>query len=150
MDLKKLAHPPVHVSDTMSLSDFLLEMQSSRAHLAAVVDEHGTTVGLAFREDALEEIVGPLGDEFDDETPEFREIESGTWTVRGSMPFPDLCSRLGVVADDEGEETVAGFLVATVGRLPRKGDQVQLGSYQIEATEVSRRRVQSARVTKLE
>lgn len=146
LDLRALAREPLIVPDTMSLSDLLLEMQAKRVHLAAVVDEHGTVIGLAFREDVLEEIVGPLGDEFDEVPPEVTEMAAGVWDLPGSMPFPDLCRRLDIESDDEGEETVAGFLVARLGRLPRRGDVVTLGGYRLTAIEVARRRVTRIRV----
>jgi CBS domain containing-hemolysin-like protein len=144
VDLRALARDVVTVPDTMALSDLLHEMQSHRVHLAAVVDEHGTLVGIAFREDALEEIVGPLGDEFDDEADgvsEFQEVAPGHWLVRGRMAFPDLCARLELEADDEGEETVSGYFVARLGRLPRQGDSVALGRYRLTADELKGRRV---------
>ena len=82
-DLRALAREALFVPDTMALSDFLLELQRGRAHCAAVLDEHGTAVGLAYREDALEAIVGPLGDEFDDQSPT-RRGDAGR--VRGARP----------------------------------------------------------------
>src|SRR4030095_7624790 len=93
-DLRALAREPAFVPDTMALADFLRELQHRRAHCAAVLDEHGTAIGLAFREDALEAIVGPLGDEFDEETPDLVEIRPGAVEVRGRLPLPDACDQL--------------------------------------------------------
>ncbi|MBZ0267571.1 hemolysin family protein [bacterium] len=146
VDLRALARKPLLVPDTMALSDLLLEMQGNKVHLAAVVDEHGTVVGLAFREDALEEIVGPLGDEFDEEVPEFREVGPGEWEVDGSIAFPALCAHLEIRAHDEGEETAAGYVTAHLGRFPVEGDTVPLGTYELCVKEVSRRRVTKLRI----
>lgn len=149
IDLKAMAREPLFVPDTMALSTLLREMQVKRSPLALVLDEHGTVTGLVFREDALEEIVGPLGDEFDDEAPDFEEVEEGVWNVRGRMALPDLCIRLDVAPeDDEGEETAAGYLIARLGRMPKRGDTVRLGGFDLEATEIGRRRINMLRVTR--
>lgn len=110
-ELQGLAREPLFVSDTMSLSDFLLELQEKRAHSAVVVDEHGTAIGLAFREDALEKIVGPLGDEFDEADPSVVEVGDGKFEMSGRVPLPEVRDRLDLELPDEeneGEETIGG------------------------------------------
>jgi CBS domain containing-hemolysin-like protein len=150
VDLRELARKPLIVPDTMALSDLFLEMQRTRVHLAAVADEHGTVVGLAFREDALEEIVGPLGDEFDEMIVDFRELDENTVLVGGRIPFPDLCSRLQIqVEDDEGEETVGGWLVAQLGRMAERGDVVGLGNWKATVEEVGHRRINRLRLERM-
>ena len=147
IDLTKLARAPLFVPDTMSLSTLLREMQVGRDQLAAVIDEHGTMIGLAFREDALEQIVGPLGDEFDDDALLFREVEPGLFDVGGAMSLPALASRLDLtIEDDGGEETAAGYLIANLGRLPKVGDSVRLGRFELEVMTISKRRVTRLRL----
>jgi CBS domain containing-hemolysin-like protein len=141
------------VTETMPLSDFLLELQRHRAHCAAVVDERGTVIGLAFREDALEEIVGPLGDEFDVDQAEFTEIAPGTYELSGRMSIPEVCDRLDFELDweeDEEADTIGGHVTARLGRLPRRGDRVEVGPYRAHVLEVSRRRVQRLRLERIE
>jgi CBS domain containing-hemolysin-like protein len=148
-DLRAIARPPVFVSDTMSLSNFLRELQEHRQQCAVVLDEHGTAIGLAFREDALEEIVGPLGDEFDDEESDFVELPDGSHEIRGRMPLPELEDRLDFdLSEDEREEedTIGGHVTARLGRLPKLGDAVRVGPYLATVTDASRRRVQKLRV----
>jgi len=149
-DLRAIARPPVFVTDTMSISNFLRELQEHRQQCAVVLDEHGTAIGLAFREDALEEIVGPLGDEFDDEDPDFVELSDGSYELRGRMPLPELEDRLDFdLSEEEREEedTIGGHVTARLGRLPKKGDAVRVGPYLATVTDASRRRVQKLRVT---
>jgi len=149
-DLRAIARPPIFVSDTMSISNFLRELQESRQQCAVVLDEHGTAIGLAFREDALEEIVGPLGDEFDDEDPSFVALEGGGYEINGRMPLPELEDRLDFeLPDEEAEEedTIGGHVTARLGRLPKKGDAVRVGPYLATVIDASRRRVQRLRVT---
>jgi CBS domain containing-hemolysin-like protein len=149
-DLRAIARPPIFVPDTMSLSNFLRELQSRRQECAVVLDEHGTAIGLAFREDALEEIVGPLGDEFDDEELDFVELADGSYELRGRMPLPELEGRLDFdlpAEEAEEEDTIGGHVTARLGRLPKKGDAVRVGPYLATVIDASRRRVQKLRVT---
>lgn len=150
-DLQAVAREPLFVPDTMALSNFLRELQSNRQHCAVVLDEHGTAIGLAFREDALEEIVGPLGDEFDDEENDYLKQGEGVFEVRGRLSLPELEDRLDFdLPDDEREEqdTVGGHVTARLGRLPRKGDVVTIGPYTATVVDVARRRVHRVRLVR--
>ncbi len=144
-DLSAIARPAVFVPDTMSVSDFLLELQGQRAHCAVVVDERGTALGLAFREDALEEIVGPLGDEFDEDELGLVDLGDGRFELSGRLALPEACDRLGVALspeEEEAEDTIGGHVTARLGRLPRKGDTAEVGDFRATVVEVSRRRIQ--------
>jgi len=148
-DLKALARESLFVSDTMPLSNFLVEVQNNRQHCGVAVDEHGSVVGLAFREDALEEIVGPLGDEFDVHEASFVQLPNGAYEVLARLPLPELCGRLNIeLPDDQYEdvETVGGQIVARLGRLPRKGDTTQIGPYRATVLEIQRRRIHRVRL----
>lgn len=152
LDLRALARDAIFVPDTMSLSDFLLELQSSQQHCTAVLDERGTVIGLAFREDALEEIVGPLGDEFDEHKGEFQEVEDGVYEMVGRMSVPETCDRLDFELsdeEDEDEDTIGGHVTARLGRLAKSGDQVPVGPYLATVLEVSRRRVRRLRIERM-
>jgi CBS domain containing-hemolysin-like protein len=139
-DLERLARTALVVPDTQPLPRFIAEAQTSRRHCAVVVDEHGTTVGLAFLEDALEEIVGPIHDEFDKVQNDTAENADGSVEFDGGVPLPDLESFVGEELHDDAD-TVGGFVVARLGRLPKPGDQLEFGEYRATVTGVSRRRV---------
>jgi CBS domain containing-hemolysin-like protein len=152
-ELRGLAREAMLVTETMPLSNFLLDLQRQRTHCAAVVDERGTVIGLAFREDALEEIVGPLGDEFDVDNPELTEGEPGIYELSGRMSLPEVCDRLDFALDweeDEETDTIGGHVTARLGRLPRRGDSVDVGPFRATVLDVSRRRVQRLRLERTE
>ena len=152
VDLKSLARDAIFVPDTMSLSNLLKELQSGQQHCAAVIDERGTAIGLAFREDALEEIVGPLGDEFDEQEGEFKEVEDGVYDIAGRMSVPETCDRLDFeLSEDEyeDEDTIGGHITARLGRLARRGDQVRVGPYLATVVEVGRHRVRRVRLERV-
>lgn len=142
-DLQKLAREALFVSDTQPLSRLILRMQRTRTHCAVVLDEHGSAVGLTFLEDALEEIVGPLGDEFDQEGPSVQRRTNGTIEVVGDLALPEAAQELGLADLDDESDTIGGYVIARLGRLPRRGDVVAIGPYQVSVTEVRRNRVVS-------
>ncbi len=149
LDPEVLAREALFVPDTMSLSNFLLELQTNRQHCAAVLDERGTVIGLAFREDALEEIVGPLGDEFDEHERDLVDLGDGAYDIAGRMSVPETCDRLDFELgedEDENEDTIGGHVTARLGRLAKVGDQVRVGPYVATVREVSRHRVRRLRL----
>jgi len=148
-DLRKLSRPVIFVPETQPLSRLIVTMQTTRNHVAVVVDEHGSAVGLAFLEDALEEIVGPLRDEFDEDEVKVQKAEDGSVRLAGGLALPKAIEVLGLgdVEPDTGAETIAGLVTARLGRLPQKGDSVSVGSYQATVEKVSRRRIVWLRFT---
>ena len=149
VNLKEIARAPVFVPDTHPLSELIVHLQQAHSGCAIVVDEHGTTLGLAFLEDALEEIVGPIQDEFDEEVPEFREISEGVLEVDGGVALPEAEERLELELEEEGADTIGGHVIALLGRLPRRGDRLRLGPYDVTVTEVSRRRIGRLRIERV-
>jgi CBS domain containing-hemolysin-like protein len=140
-ELRPLARRPLFVPDTQPLARLIAQMQRTRNHCAAVVDEHGTSVGLAFLEDALEEIVGPIGDEFDEPEPAVRNLGSGTTELPGSLALPEAAKLLGVDNLGDESDTIGGHVVAQLGRLPRSGDELAIGRYRLRVDEVKHRRI---------
>jgi CBS domain containing-hemolysin-like protein len=141
VDLSAFVRRPLFVSDTQPLARLISRMQRARSHCAVVVDEHGTAVGLAFLEDAIEEIVGPIGDEFDEQESSVRNMGGEALELPGSLALPEAAERLG--ADDLGDEsdTIGGHVVAVLGRLARPGDELEIGRYRVTVEEVSQRRI---------
>ncbi len=149
IDLRALARDALFVPDTMALTDFLSELQKHQAQCAAVLDERGTVIGFAFREDVLEQVVGPLGDEFDELDEELRAVSPGVFEVLGRVALPEVLDRLQFVLDDEEDEeedTIGGHVTARLGRLAEAGDVVMVGPYRAEVIECSPRRVERLRL----
>ncbi len=141
LDFEALARKPSFVPDSQPLSRLILLMQRTRVHSSVVVDEHGTAIGLAFLEDALEEIVGPIRDEFDEEGPDVAGAGGGAVAVTGSLSLPEAADILELPDLGEESDTIGGYVVSMLGRLPRSGDTLELGKYKVTIDEVSRRRV---------
>jgi putative hemolysin len=96
---------------------------------------------LAFLEDALEEIVGPLGDEFDEAETDVQRRPDGSIEMIGELALPEAATELGLTDLPDDTDTIGGYIVAELGRLPRAGDEVQLGRYQVKVTHVERNRI---------
>lgn len=137
--LKDLARPPHSVPDTQPLSKFIVESQQTGNQAALVHDEHGTVVGMAFLEDALEEIVGPLHDERDEAEPQVEHLEDGAILLPGSIDLPEASHILDMTFEED-HDTISGVVIQALGRLPRKGDTVEIGDFDAEVTRTGRGR----------
>ena len=144
-ELEALLRPMPTMPDTKPLSELLVELQRDQAHCAVAVDEHGTTVGVVFLEDAVEEIVGPIHDEFDERVASaWAPTEVGGFEMAGSLPLPEAAALLDLELGSE-EDTIAGHVVALVGRLPEVGETLDLPPWRVTVLARSRRRVSRLR-----
>jgi len=125
------------------------EMRRSGDHLAVVVDEYGGTAGIVTLEDLIEELVGDIRDEYDADDGETRPLRGGDIEVDGLMNLDDFADAVDVTLTDGPYETVAGALVATLGRLPKVGDAVELDGVRLKVTKLDGRRIAKIRVTVL-
>jgi len=139
VDLEAIARAPLYVPDTQPLSRFIAESQQTGQQAAFVRDEHGTTVGMVFLEDALEEIVGPLPDEHDEIVTDSSVTAGSSMEMDGSVSLPKAGGLLGIDLGDE-HDTVGGLVVSVLGRLPRKGDRVVVEGYEARILQVGKRR----------
>lgn len=145
-ELRGRARPAVFAPETQPVSQLILELQRQRSHCAVVLDEHGTASGLVFLEDALEEIVGPIADEFDVPQSEVQEVEPGIFELAGTMALPEAEARLGFELPGADEDTIGGHMVAKLGRMPRRGDQLDLAKHRFTVLDVGRRRISRLRI----
>ncbi|HAV43515.1 TPA: hypothetical protein DCX15_05815 [bacterium] len=124
---KDLAHPAYFVPEMMPLSKLLREFRRKSVHMAIVVDEYGGTAGLVTLEDLLEEIVGEIKDEydFDEETP-FKAVGEGVYLVNAKMHIARLNEELGLNLPEDGFETIAGFILERLGRIPVPDESIKL------------------------
>lgn len=131
------------VPESKPVDDLLAEMRARKTHMAIVVDEFGGTDGIATLEDLLEEIVGEIYDEHDEAEADVQVGPEGTVALDGGVSFTDLLAGLGLEDREDAEEydTVAGFVIGALGRIPEPGDQVPLGRAQLEVTELADRRI---------
>ncbi len=127
----------------------LTEMRRLRQHLAIVQDEYGGTAGIVTMEDLVEELIGDIQDEYDVERPQSPIEDFGVTTVDGLLNLEDFSDETGIELPDGPYETVAGFVIARLGRVPLLGDQVTEAEHRYEVVELDGRRVARVRVTRV-
>ncbi len=131
----------VYVPETARLERLLQIFLDRKVHLAFVVDEYGGTVGLVTLENILEELVGQIQDEFDQEMPLLVKKDENTWLVDGALPLHDLSDFLDEPLDEEGVTTASGWLTHRLGGFPKRGDVVHVGAYELRVEEMEGARV---------
>ena len=147
--LRDLMRPALFAPESQSVDDLLHELQRRKVHMAVVLDEYGGTAGLVTIEDLLEEIVGEIQDEFDDEEPMKVEIGTGEVILDGRADIDELTELVDPaleLEDDEEYDTLGGFVYHRIGRVPVVGDAVVVEPFLITVIKVSGRRVGKVRV----
>ncbi|MDR3322184.1 MAG: hemolysin family protein [Synergistaceae bacterium] len=141
-----LLRKPLFIPETIKTDEAFELMKKSQIHIAIVVDEYGGTAGLVTLEDLLEEIVGDIQDEYDDETPDVLDEGGGSYLVQGYVNIEDLSETLGYPFEFEDVDTVAGMLLTIVGDFPDEGQSVRFGPWRISAVEVVDHRILQVRM----
>jgi CBS domain containing-hemolysin-like protein len=121
---RSLLREPLYVPETLPVNDLLHKFRQNRQHIAIVMDEYGGTAGLITLEDLLEEIVGEVSDPFDEDFPEIQTLPDGTMLVDGLALIEDINQQLDLNLQDPHYDTIAGFLLGKLGRIPKVGDTV--------------------------
>ena len=146
----ELARPVTAFPSSKGILDTLTEMRRSRQHLALVQDEYGGTAGIVTMEDLVEEVIGDIKDEYDVDVVPGQPRVLGEVSVDGLLNLDDFEEETGIELPEGPYETVAGFLVASLTRLPVVGDTVRQGEYEFRVLELDGRRISRVSVTALE
>jgi gliding motility-associated protein GldE len=151
-DWKTLLREPFFVPENKKLDDLLKDFQSMKSHLAIVVDEYGGTSGLVSLEDVIEEIVGDISDEFDDENINYSQIDDKNYLFEGKINLKDFYRIIDVDEDlfeiRKGEaETLAGFILEILGNFPKKGQKIPFENCLFTIEVVDKKRVKQIKVT---
>lgn len=148
---QSLIRPAYFVPEGKHLDDLLQEFQQNKVHLAIVVDEYGGTQGLITLEDILEEIVGEISDEYDEEEKQYTRIDDNTYLFEGKILLNDFYKVLDVSEDEfekvAGEvETLAGLVLELKGDFPKRGEKIRFLNYEFEVVELDKRRIKTIKL----
>lgn len=130
----------VFMPESLPVEDLLQAMQSNATHIAIVIDEYGGVAGLVTMEDVIEELVGEIADEYDDDEDELTELEDGGYRVAARYSLMDLGELFEIELDDEDVDSVGGLLAKELGRLPMRGDVIVFSGLRFEADRIEGRR----------
>jgi putative hemolysin len=144
--VSEIMRPAAFVPETKRVVELLREFQEGRFQLAMVVDEYGGTAGLVTVEDVVEELVGEIRDEYDVEAEPIVRESDDSFVFSAKVGIGEMTDRLGIEIEDGEFETVGGFVLASVGRVPAVGERLEIGRLDVEILEAERRRIHKVRI----
>jgi CBS domain containing-hemolysin-like protein len=149
IDLRQLARKVPFLPVTLSLDQLLVEFQKNRVHLAMLLDEYGSVVGMVTLENVIEELVGPIQDEFDREPPQIVPISPGVYEVEAACPLDVLAEQLDLDLPETDAETTGGLILDLLGRLGRVGDSVEVSGRRFTIIRADPTRIRKIRIEPL-
>jgi CBS domain containing-hemolysin-like protein len=149
LDLRQLARKVPFLPVSLRLDQVLLEFQKNRVHLAMLLDEYGSVVGMVSLENVLEEVVGPIQDEFDREQPQITPLGDGVYEVEASAPLDVLAEKVRLELPETDAETVGGLVLDLLGRLAKPGDTVYVSGHQLTVVRADPTRIRKIRIEPL-
>jgi CBS domain containing-hemolysin-like protein len=146
--LKRLVREPYYTPEAKHVGELLREMQERKVHMAIVVEEHGGTAGLVTFEDLIEEIVGPVRDEYDEaEQEEIEFINDHEVRLSARVPIDDVKEMLHLQIDDVDADSIGGLVYAMLGEIPKAGATITIGDAKLTVESVRRQSIQTVRIT---
>ncbi|WP_178986651.1 gliding motility-associated protein GldE [Winogradskyella helgolandensis] len=156
-DWTTILREPFFVPENKKLDDLMVEFQTKKVHLAVVVDEYGGTSGLVSLEDIIEEIVGDISDEYDDDDLVYTKLDNNNFSFEGKTPLKDVYKIVGIKDDAElfeakkgDSETLAGFVLEISGGFPRIGSKINFENYVFTVEALERKRIKQIKLTLLD
>ncbi len=152
-DWKSLLREPFFVPESKKIDDLLRQFQESKIHMAIVVDEYGGTSGIVTLEDVIEEILGEISDEFDDDDIVYSKIDENNYVFEGKIALVDMYKIMDiegeVFEEEKGEsDTLAGFLIEKSGKIMKKNERINFDDYLFEVEAADKRRIKQVKVTR--
>ncbi|MGH4050602.1 MAG: hemolysin family protein [Clostridium sp.] len=143
VDIKKILHPPYLVSESKNIDELFKELQKTKNHMAVLIDEYGGFSGLVTVKDIIEEVMGDIEDEYDDDEPDIRKVDNNTYIVNGLLSIGELNDHLDLNLVSEQYNTIGGFLISLLGCIPKINENktIQYGNVIFKIEEVKERRI---------
>jgi CBS domain containing-hemolysin-like protein len=143
-----LVREPMFVPDSIRTVELLEAMRRDHVHIAIAVDEYGGIAGVVTMEDLLEEIVGEIQDEYDQEAPDILEEGNGTYLVQGNMNLEDLSEALQCPFESEDAESIGGLVLSLAGKFPGDNDEFEYGDWLIKVVDLEDHRIKLLRLSR--
>ncbi len=147
--VRDLLRKPIFVPETMRTSEVLEAMRKEHIHIAIIVDEYGGVAGLATMEDILEQIVGEIQDEYDQETPEIQKNADNSYSVDGSISLENLSEELGSEFESDDAESLGGFVLLLSGGFPKEGEEFFYDGWKIRVDEIEEHRIKLLNLSRI-
>ncbi|MBA8984759.1 CBS domain containing-hemolysin-like protein [Clostridium saccharobutylicum] len=145
-NVNKYIREPFYTFEFKKIVELFKEMKKSRNHIAVVLDEYGGTVGIVTIEDLVEEIVGEIEDEYDEEKKSVQVIRDNEYVVEGSVKLHEISELIGVDIDSEEFDSVGGFMIGELGRMPEEQEEVAINKTKFIAEKIEKNRIKKVRI----
>lgn len=148
IDIKNILHSPYFVYESKNIDQLFKDLQKSKNHMAILVDEYGGFSGIVTIEDLVEEVMGNIEDEFDDEEPDIKKVDNNTYIVSGLLSLDELNDNLDLNLFSENYNTIGGFLISLMGCIPKKNENktIEYGDVIFKIEEVKQRRIERIKI----
>ena len=143
--INNILRQPFFVPETMRIFELLKELQKEKQKFAIVVDEFGGISGVVTMEDIIEEIVGEIQDEYDDDSPQIIQ-KKDHFIVKGNADISEVCDLLHLEIEEEDFQTVAGLISYKLGKIPKRQDFVTIDKYRFEVLEIEKNRIKKVKI----
>ncbi len=145
VDIRSILRTPYFVPETKNIDTLFFELQKAKQHIAILIDEYGGFSGIVTMEDIIEEVMGDIDDEYDEEDPGIQEVSKDTYHLNGSMDLDDIDEELGIDLESESSETIGGFLIDILGEIPDEDDlnkEIHYDRYLFTINSIKDRRIE--------
>ena len=151
MTIRSIMREAYHIPQTKRCSELFKEFTEKRIQMAIVIDEYGGTAGIVTLEDLIEEILGNIQDEYDDEEEEISVVNETTFKIDGACDIEEVEDMLGISLPESDFDTLGGFMLYSLGRIPKDGERpvIEEKGYRFTALSVSERRIETVSAEKL-
>lgn len=149
VDIRGILREPYFVPETKNIDSLFFELQKTKNHIAVLIDEYGGFSGIVTMEDIVEEIVGDIDDEYDEDAHVVNKIDKNTFIIDGNVSLDDLEEDYGIILESDSSETIGGFIIDNLGEIPTESDlgkEVDFGSYKITITSIKERRIDKVKL----
>ena len=150
VDFRSILRKPYFVPETKNIDSLFFELQTTKQHIAILIDEYGGFSGIVTMEDIIEEVMGDIDDEYDEEEPEIQKVADDTYIVDGSMDLDDIDEELGIDLESENSETIGGFIIDILGEIPDENDtgrEIEYENCRFRIDSVRDRRIEKITIT---
>ena len=149
VDIREILREAYFVPETKNIDPLFFELQKTKNHIAVLIDEYGGFSGIVTMEDIVEEIVGDIDDEYDEDAHVVKKIDENTFMIDGNVSLDDLEEDYGIILESDSSETIGGFIIDNLGEIPTESDlgkEMDFGKYKITITSVKERRIDKVKL----
>ena len=149
MDIESILRKAYFVPDTKNIDSLLFELQKSKQQIAVLIDEYGGFSGIVTMEDIIEEVVGDIDDEYDEEAEIIDKVDDSTYLVDGDVDLDDLDEELGIDLQSDSSETIGGFIIDMLGEIPDENDVgriIEFENYRFKIMSIGERRIERVKI----